>query len=101
MQTYSSEIPSNKKKHVQMKMEINECITTQLALQFSLVCILLFLKNFVLCTPLIMADKRKGSIDIDGATREHSRMPVTLEMKAEIVKLNGGMETCNIYQKFN
>jgi hypothetical protein len=49
-----------------------------------------------------MADRRKGSIDIDGVTRKHSRKPLALEMKAEIVKLNGGMETCNIcYQKFN
>jgi hypothetical protein len=53
-----------------MKMEINECITPQFALQSSLVCILLFLKNFVFYTLLIMADKRKGSIDIDGVTRK-------------------------------
>jgi hypothetical protein len=48
-----------------------------------------------------MADKRKGSMNINGATRKHSRKPVALEMKAEIVKLKGGMETYNIYQKFN
>lgn len=84
-----------------MKMEINECITAQFALQSSVVCILLFLKNSAFYTLLIMADKRKGSMNINGATRKHSRKPVALEMKAEIVKLKGGMETYNIYQKFN
>lgn len=48
------------------------------------------------------ADKRKHSVNSDGATKKHSRKPMTLEMKAKIIYLSDHrMQTCDIYQNFN
>jgi hypothetical protein len=52
-------------------------------------------------TLLIMANNIKTSTNSDHDIKKYYRKPMTLEMKAELMKLIDGMQNCDIYQKFN
>lgn len=52
-------------------------------------------------TLLIMANNMKTCTNSDCDSKTYCRKPMTLEMRAELMKLSDGMQNCDIYQKFN